>query len=180
MAESKGPDDKVIRLSARTSAIRRSDVAPIAERHLRVLAICDLLEGHADELPARRAEAALIGHCAELKELCWPDQPAEVERLDSLFRRHAEDAQTAFWIATLRGFRIADASNAQELVEALETQGDRRRITGDVLGYALRCLFEGCRRTVQFERLLCLSIGKARMTQGARSLLGGEPASARG
>ena len=40
-----------------------------------------------------------------------------------------------------------------------------------MLGYMLRCFFDGCRRAMDFTELAILALGERRLTRDARALL---------
>ena len=75
-------------------------------------------------------------------------------------------------LARIRARHAIDDSSAQDLIAALDPEStEPDRFPPEMLGYMLRCFFDGCRRAMDFTELAILALGERRLTRDARALL---------
>lgn len=139
----------------------------IDEAHVRKLALCDLLEGIADDLPnpdranCMRAAAQItielpIHHADEdlglfpiLRGCCRPEDRVE-PLLARLEDEHLDDEATMEEIVTLlRRYAAGEASDSD----------------ADAAGYALRGFFEGQRRHLALEDVMVMPLARMRLNR---------------
>ena len=123
------------------------------ETYREQLALCDLLEGIADSLPAN------VDHrqCLEAAGALGPMIRSQHEREETLlfpWLSHRPDAggKLAETLARLTREHFEDECFAEELAETLRSLGDGGTVNSEALGYMLRGFFEGMRRHIAFER----------------------------
>ena len=153
----------------RWHVIDEADIARLLADHARMRELCQDLESLADRL---------CGHLP-LHERC-----AAADRLQETMLDHVK-ATSTFFGQVFRGERlsyeggvlariltrqIADAIHAEDVADALREEVlDAADI--NILAYMLRCVFENCRRALDFEQLSLLSIAAHRLTAAARTSL---------
>ncbi len=141
--------------------IAEIDLARLLTQHGEHRRLCDALEAVADDLPnpppaeaAMRLDGRLLAFAREA-----PGEEAMFARLG------LEPGMNAGGIGhTLRRWRLLDALHAQDLAEMLATDPSAG---SEGMAYALRCFFEGCRRTIAFGEAAILLLGASRLTGAA-------------
>lgn len=147
------------------------DVARMVAQHATLRQLCNALENCADRLPDRAAVLDAAGVSAELAEALSHHEMVENTILSGLF-----DADPAVEVNTLlrriRHRHAVDHLHAEdlhdELVTAAATLGPIRQ---DTLSYMMRCLFDGCRRGIDFQEAAVLMLARDRLTLAARATL---------
>lgn len=162
-------DQQVLASGRRWHVIDEVDLAPLLADHAAVRLMCRAAEALADRLAdlpgpgerfavADRIEASVRDH---------------VTVTGAFLERMFGGEHLAFGGGLLTRIlrdQIADGVHADDVVEALRVDVlDHGR--AQMLGYMLRCLFEGCRRALDFEELAVLFLARDRLTQQARLAL---------
>jgi len=150
----------VVPLVNQWHVIHEVDVVRLIADHLRLAALCDLLERCADDLPTWPSPATTAYLRKALATLAQPggdDRPPypTLAELIDIGTRHA-----------------TDVTHAQDLADALDAAPDgEQRVSPDTLGYMLRCFFNGCRQAMDCEELAILALARHRLTRTAREAL---------
>lgn len=149
--------------------ISELDIAPLLADHAELRRVCGELEALADRLGAypslaeRRAAADLI----QVTIL------QHVKVTNAFLQRVFGGEQLRFGgglLSRILLWQISDAIHAEDLAEALRAE-DLNTAKIDTLSYMLRCLFDSCRRALDFEELALLQLAEHRLTQDARLAL---------
>lgn len=155
-----------------------ADVTAMLVQHAGLRSLCDELEACADQLPDRaslhqatRLSAVLV---ADLRRhdrfdrlllppvvACGPD--AAGNPMASLFGR-------------VRIAHGADQLHAEDLHETLQealqaAAAQPGRFRHDAIGYMMRALFDGCRRSIDFQEIAILLLAGESLAIGARQRL---------
>ncbi len=132
-----------------------SKLINLANDHQVQLAICESLEALADGLPQLPPPAVVADIVACLTDVAWPRS-----LFDESMGVYRDMPPTAVFARQLaREYQEIDASHARELIGELELlAGHKAAPHPEELGYELRCLFEGRRRAISFERLALLAL----------------------
>jgi hypothetical protein len=160
---------QVLPFTGRQNRIDEPDLAGLLYDHERMRDLCDELERLADGLPghpslmerrtvAKRIERTTVEH---------------VKTTSSFLRRFfsaVEPVVTRGVLSRILMRQVSDAVHAEDIAETLRAE-HLDAATIDMLGYMLRCLFENCRRALEFEGLFLLSLGGSRLTPSARRKL---------
>lgn len=154
-------------------AIGEADIAPMVARHAVMRHLCRELEDCANRLPDRYviSHAAVLSArlAANLRE-CEAMGRAVWSRM---FGTQCEATDSAL-AQRMRHYHAADALHAEDLHEALAraaAQGPAAAAQTDLLGYMMRCLFDGCRRCIDCREAALLLLGADRMSAGAAAAL---------
>ena len=124
--------------------------ADMRRAHVQKLALCQVLEGIADDLPSRVDRLQCLAVAADVLPLLRECHRFEEEVVFPVFARRTgeEDA-----VARLKLEHLEDESSAADLSEALLAYGHGRQIENpEAFGYVLRAFFESVRRHIAFER----------------------------
>ncbi|PTQ08232.1 hypothetical protein CLG96_16170 [Sphingomonas oleivorans] len=161
----------VIPFARRWSVIHPIDIARLMADHARLRMLCNALEACADALPERPSPAEAEALCHQLAELLSAQERGE-KLLALMFGHDEAEPLTHALLRHIRHRHIAGTVHAQDLIAALMPSAEKGpAVSTDALGYMLRCFFEACRQTMDFEELLILALGANRLTQPARHLL---------
>lgn len=147
------------------------DVARMVAQHATLRALCTALEKCADELPAREAVVQGISVSAALAECLRHHEVVENVILSGLFESDPTISMNQL-LGRIRHRHAVDHLHAEDLRDALgvaaQTPGPVR---SDTLSYMMRCLFDGCRRGIDFQEAAILMLAHDRLTRGARETL---------
>lgn len=145
------------------------DLVGMVSDHADLERLCDRLENIADALPHRPTEGAALRLSSELGYLPLGYEDRACALFDRLLGgRPCLPAQTAT-LGYIRRRIGALAVQAQDLAAAFEA--DAAVLPPGLLGYMLRCFFQGCRADMAFEHLAILQFAGSRLTPNARTLL---------
>lgn len=151
--------------------LREVDVARMVEQHATLRGLCTTLEHCADALPARAAIIEAIDVSAALADCLRHHDFVESMVIGSLFESDPGVPMNIL-LGRIRHRHAVDHLHAEDLRDALEAE---RQSTGseraDALGYMMRCLFDGCRRGIDFQEAALLMLAHDRLTLGARAAL---------
>lgn len=162
----------VVPFERRWHIIQEIDLTRLGADHRRLMQLCDDLEVMADALPAMPSAAEAQRLASELRELVQTDEAQERAYLAMMFARDRDDPLASALLRHVGTRHATDAARADELIATLAPDaGDAARVSPDALGYMLRCFFEGCRRAMDFEELVILTLGARRLTPEARAQL---------
>lgn len=162
-------DRRVLPFHRRWHVISEVELAPLLADHAAVRRMCREVEALADRLgdyPGIEERSAI----ANLIHGCIREHVAVTGRLlEQIFAGE----QLSFGDGVLTRIlldQIADGVHAEDVAEALRSEIlEPERL--DMLGYMLRCLFDSCRRALEFEELALLSLAGHRLSKGARTAL---------
>lgn len=159
---------RVVPFARRWHVIQEIDLIRLVGSQRGRLALCELAEHIADDLPQQREPetttflAALDGlvmgggadedACLAAMLLGGPDDPLAQTLLDHIRTRH-----------------VAEVAAARELIAAL-TEADAAP-SPETLGHMLRGFFTACRHAVDFEQLTIIALAGHRLTPDARAVL---------
>ncbi len=160
------PFSQVLPFVRRSKVIDEVDVAALLSDHADVRQMCDQVEALADRL---------------LEAPDHDERTAIADLIQSRFRKHVEitsrfherviaGEQLRVGAGMLRRIlleQVAIGMHAEDVGEMLREKGVDASRT-DMLSYMLRCLFDGCRRLLDYEELAFLYLGARRYTPGAR------------
>lgn len=151
--------------------VHEIDIVPMVAQHARLRRLCDALERCADHLPDRAAILEATRLSAALADDLSAHTGAEVATLASLFDGVPAD-ESIILIDRIRHRHSVDRLHAEDLHDELTiaamTMGPVR---GELLGYMMRCLFDGCRRGIDFQEAAILMLARERLTKGAMATL---------
>lgn len=154
------------------------DVAAMVAQHAALRDLCDALERCADELPTREAVIDAINISAALAECLRHHEVVENTILSSLLEDDPALPANSL-LGRIRHRHAADHLHAEDLRDALGAAArSLDPAQSDALGYMMRCLFDGCRRGVDFQEAAILMLAQDRLTFGAREMLSASLASA--
>lgn len=168
-SENAASQHQVLLFRRRLNRIDGPDLANLLADHDRMRDLCDELENLADGLPdhpplsVRRAVAEKIEGTTV----------AHVKTTSSFLRRFFsgdEPRITRGLLSRILLWQVSDAVHAEDTAETLRTER-LDTATIDMLSYMLRCLFENCRRALEFEGLFLMSLGRSRLTPAAMEKL---------
>ena len=152
--------------------IRDDDLADLLSEHADLRSLCSILEHCADCLPVRPSARDADWICARLALMTERCDDGLEPTLDTLFRRTPSQPLIGVLLDHVAAHRATDAVYAQDLIVALDPRSiEADRFAPDMLGYMLRCFFDGCRRATDFTELSILTLGHARLTRAARMRL---------
>ena len=160
----------VVPFPRRWHVIHEVDLARLSADHASLRALCDALEACADGLPARLSSEDVARLCGGLQTRIERHEAAEDAFLAALFVHDRHDPLTCALLDHVHQRQAADAAHALDLIVALQAT-HAAGPCGETLGYMLRCFFDGCRRAIDFEALVILTLGHARLTPEARAML---------
>lgn len=159
-------------LRSRTwQVVREIDVVPMIAQHARLRRLCDQLECCANRLPERVAilEAAQLS--AELAKRLSSHAGAEEATLAMLFEDDGA-AHHHVLLDRIRHRHAVDHLHAEDLRDALTAAATTMGpVRGELLGYMMRCLFDGCRQGIDFQEAAILMLASDRLTKTARATL---------
>lgn len=162
-------DRQVLAFRRRWHVIAEVDLAPLLADHAAVRRMCRAVEALADrlaELPGPEERFAVADQIAQ----CIRDH---VTITSAFLERMFAGEDLAFGGGLLTRIlldQIADGVHAEDVIEALRVDAlDPESV--DMLGYMLRCLFDSCRRALDFEELALLSLAGPRLSRDAREAL---------
>ncbi len=155
-----------------------ADVAPMIAQHAVVRELCLALEAWANGLPDPSAILGAASVSGTLADTLRRHEAAENATLAKLIVSGGNAAnQTAF--SRLCQRQAVDQLHAEDLHDALDLAVlVGVAATPDTLSYMMRCLFDGCRRAIDFREATILLLAHERLTPAARhairhSLFGG-------
>lgn len=137
----------------------RSARAALIVEHNAVLNLCIDWEQLADGLPRvpglRRWAALRAGF-----EVFRDDHLPRIERaLSEIVQDEPLPSHLMAYVERLAGLVLVDADHSRDVEAALETLLATRDVRqAETAGYMLRCLFEGCRRTILAREILVSAI----------------------
>jgi len=141
----------------------RSTRATLLVEHAAILKLCQEWERLADALPAlptRRRWRALKSGFQALHDRHLPR--IDLAMADIAAEENAPGHLVEF-VHRLSAQNLADADNSRDVEAAFDAlRGERLAENGEALGYMLRCLFDGCRRTVLAREILLSALVAAR------------------
>ena len=147
------------------------DVARMVAQHATLRALCTTLERCADGLPARDAVIAAVTVSAALAECLRHHEVVENAILSNLFESDPALPVNSL-LGRIRHRHAVDHLHAEDLRDAL---GAAAQLVGplesDALSYMMRCLFDGCRRGIDFQEAAILMLAHDRLTRTARATL---------
>ena len=148
--------------------LREADVASLIAQHAALRHLCEELEDCADHLPDRAALACAARTSAAFAELLKGHEA--VER--TIFGGVLATTATGVLPARIRDCHGVDQLHAEDLHEALTIAAQMvGPIRLDTLSYMMRCLFDGCRRSIDFQEAGMLLLARNRLTLSARLAL---------
>lgn len=162
----------VVPFRRRWHVIQEVDLARLIREHYRRARLCDRLERLADALPELPGGEQVAEIRNDLAELVARNEHEELPYLRSMLVNDSGDALTTALLEHVAARHAADAAAAEELDWALQSAvpgGDG--VPPAVLGYMLRCFFDGCRRAIDFEQMTILTVAGHRLTTEARAVL---------
>ena len=166
------PRGRVVPFCRRWHVIDEIDLVRLLAGHAELRTLCDLLEACADTLPVMPSPAQTTVLCQRLTVAIDRYARAGETLLEEMFRREADRPLAAALLARIRARHAIDDSSAQDLIAALDPEStEPDRFPPEMLGYMLRCFFDGCRRAMDFTELAILALGERRLTRDARALL---------
>ncbi|WP_416907430.1 MAG: hypothetical protein ACMVO5_10330 [Polymorphobacter sp.] len=154
-------------------AVGEAEVAPIIARHAAMRRLCQELEDCANRLPDHH----VVGHAARLSaELAAHLRACEAMGRAVWCRMFGIDCdhEGSPLSQRLRHYHTADTLHAEDLHEALAQIAARPPGPAqptELIGYMLRCLFDGCRRAIDCRESALLLFGRDRMSRGAAAAL---------
>ena len=147
------------------------DVARMVSQHATLRRLCVALEDCADHLPDRNAVAEAAGISAALADSLRRHEAVENTVLSRLFETDPTAGMRVL-LARIRHRHAADHLHAEDLRDALEAAVIAPGpIRSDTLSYMMRCLFDGCRRGIDFQEAVILMLARDRLTPAARATL---------
>ncbi|WNO53609.1 hypothetical protein [Stakelama saccharophila] len=171
MSEAAGSDGRVEPFCRCWHVIKEIDVARLVAGHHRLAALCHELEACADALPTLPSPTHSVALCRLLAATVVRREGDRGNFPEALAGKRDTGLLAPLLMARVGRLRLADAAYGQELIEALEDARHSQPVAGETLGYLLRCVFEGCRRTMDVEGLVVLHLASHRLTAEARMLL---------
>lgn len=162
-------EHQVLPFRRRWHVIDEVDLAPLLADHAAVRGMCHEVEALADRLadcPGAEERFAV----ADLIHACIREH---VTVTSGFLTRIFVGQRLGFGGAVLTRIlmdQIADGVHAEDVIEALRADVIEPEQLG-MLGYMLRCLFDSCRRALDFEELALLSLAGNRLSQDARVAL---------
>lgn len=157
------------RPAPRWHMIAEIELTPWVVERAAWLQLCDQLEAIADALPHCPGLAERNDIAAQIETLLFtPKEGEEAGASSPLLVGGLDTPLARAVLAHLGSLRAVRAAQAQDILDALD--GDPAR-QPDLIGYMLRCFFEGCRHLVTIEQLALLALGANRLLPGARALL---------
>lgn len=166
------PTDKVVPFCRRRHAMGALDLAQLLAEHAELRMLCDRLERCADALPTMPSYAENRAIRTRLSQSIDRDAHGGGPLLDAMFGREPQQPLSAALLAHIRARHAVDAANAQDLIDALDPSPDEQdRFPPEMLGYMLRGVFDGCRRSMDFTELAILTLCDRRLNEQARGLL---------
>ena len=164
--------DNVVALRRHWQAINELDLARLLAEHRKLDTLCDLLEACADALPARSTLAQSIVLCEKLAALIDLHERGGTTLFHEMFEPDLHRPLTNALLDHIGARYAVDSANAQDLIAALDPASEEAsRFPAEVLGYMLRCFFDGCRLAMDFTELAILTLGEKRLTPDAKVLL---------
>lgn len=164
-------------------AVGIAEIAPMMARHAVLRGLCSELEDCANRLPDRHVlhQAAMLstGLATNLRE-CEVLGRAIWTRMFGVDCDEAERLPGGALAQRMRQYHAADALHAEDLHEALtdalsatvkRDDAAPEAVHTDMLGYMMRCLFDGCRRCIDCREAALLLLGRERMSTGAVAAL---------
>ncbi|WP_138995631.1 hypothetical protein [Sphingomonas sp. PAMC 26621] len=162
----------VVALRRRRHVINELDLVRLLAGHWKLDTLCDLLEACADALPTRPSLAQSIMLCEKLSRLIDLYEHGGTMLLHEMFEPDLHRPLTNALLDHIVASHAVDSANAQDLIAALDpASGEASRFSAEILGYMLRCFFDGCRRAMNFTELAILTLGEKRLTPDAKTLL---------
>lgn len=169
---------------AALQAVGIAEIAPMMARHAVLRSLCLELEDCANRLPDRHVmhRAAMVSaglatnlrDCEALGRAVWSRIfGADCEAFDGL---PGDGLPGGGLTRRMRQYHAADALHAEDLHDALAmsvARHDQNPEPGqtDMLGYMMRCLFDGCRRCIDCREAALLLLGREHMSAGAVAAL---------
>lgn len=162
----------IVPLTNRSDEIPEGDILRLVKDHRQLGELCDLLECCADELPTLPPAPVVEKICDALTGLYDPGEATVPPYPDVIQLYDAADPLAAVLIEQVHARHVADATHAEDLVDALRGSLDMaERISPNTLGYMLRCFFDSCRQAMDCEELAILALARHRLTTATRSVL---------
>ncbi len=147
------------------------DVARMVAQHATLRDLCVELEGCADKLPGRDAIMEGIRVSSALAEGLRRHEAVECATLNGLFDSDPKISMNSL-LARIRHRHAVDHLHAEDVRDALATAAQTPgSVRPDTLGYMMRCLFDGCRRGIDFQEAAILMLARDRLTLAARATL---------
>ncbi|WP_267395118.1 MULTISPECIES: hypothetical protein [unclassified Sphingomonas] len=159
----------VVPLTSRSSEIPEDAILQLVEDHRQLGELCDLLECCADDLPTLPPAPVVEKICGALRELYDPGEATLPPYPDVTRMYDTADPLAAVLLEQVQARHAADATHAEDLADALRGSLDiAERPSPNMLGYMLRCFFDGCRQAMDCEELAILALARHRLTAAAR------------
>lgn len=152
-------------------ALDEADVIALVAQHAGLRALCDELEACADRLPGR----AVLHHATLLSAQLATDlrrhQGFDAALFGSCGGPGAATPAGAV-LARVRACHASDQLHAEDLHEALHAAAiSPARLPAETLGYMMRSLFDGCRRSIDFQEATILWLAGDHFATAARARL---------
>ena len=163
------PRGRIVSLCVPAERQAEEDIVRLVDDHRQLGRLCDMLECCADDLPRLPPRPVMEQICSALTQLCEEGEPVCAPYPEILELYAFEDPLAAILMEQVHARRLADATHAQDLVDALRGDLDvAERLSSTTLGYMLRCFFEGCRQAMDCEELAILTLARHRLSSVAR------------
>ena len=147
------------------------DIARLVVLHAKLRDLCDELELCADRLPDRQAIVNALLISAALARILGQQVVIENAKLSRMFDT-LRPATLCSVSQRVRHRQAMDQLQAEDLCDALAiAAGTIGPVHVDVLSYMMRCLFDGCRRGIDFHEAMILLLARNRMTLAAYATL---------
>jgi hypothetical protein len=142
-------------------------IRALAAEHVVLRALCDRLEKIADDLP--HLPSAEECHSVSRQLTVFVPQHYRSERavLSALFPRGKMSPLGSPLLGRIHSQHAMDELHAQDLSAVLESPGS----DAQMLGYMLRCFFDGCGRALAFEELTILTLARQQLSPSMVALL---------
>ncbi len=133
----------------------RSPRVGLLVEHTEQRQLCLALEAVADGLPRLPPADAIQRLCGELQTLADVRLPRVRKAITGELMRYGPDARLQTVVDELGAMHALDALHAHDVVACLnELRGRRSTNRAEEVGYMLRCLFEGLRRSTLVREAL--------------------------
>lgn len=137
------------------SLAERSPRVGLLVEHGELRQLCLALEVVADDLPRLPPADAVRRLCDELHTLAEVRLPRVLKAMTGEVARYGADARLEAIVKDLCAMHALDALHAQDVAARLRSlRGRRSTDRAEEIGYMLRCLFEGLRRSMLVREAL--------------------------
>lgn len=172
MIDQQGPTAASAALPQPSLVLDEIALANLVTQHRSLRRMCDELEAFADCVLDRHVieRAALLS--AEFAAALRDHDVGDHALLHILVAGNLAQG-TGSLGERIRCCHAIDFLHAEDLRDALQIEAaSNAPIRADLLGYMMRCLFDGCRRGIDFQEAAILVVAHDRMSETARAQLG--------